>query len=105
MVFPDAQQPPATSIRRWGHARWDEETRGFGELARHWHLNHCYHHHPTAMLACRLILYLAFVLTTIFFTRSLKPALREGRTRLHLARLLCDDLARSGLESFWAQPP
>lgn len=105
VVFSGAQQPPGDLIRRWGHARWDEETRGFGELTQHWHLNHCYHHHPTAMLVCRLILFLAFILTTIFFTRNLKPALREGRTRLHLAQLLYDDLVRGGLESFWAQPP
>lgn len=57
------------------------------------------------MLVCRLILFLAFVLTTIFFARNLKPALREGRTRLHLAQLCHDDLVRGGLESFWAQPP
>jgi len=105
VVFPDAQQPAAEKIRQWGHARWDEETRGFGELTKHWHLDHCYHHHPTAMLACLLILFLAFVLTTVFFTRNLKAPLRQGRSRLHLARLLYDDLVRGGLESYWAQPP
>jgi hypothetical protein len=104
-IFPEGQQPPADLIRRWGHARWDEETRGFGELTQQWHLDHCYHHHPTAMLACRLILFLAFFLTTIFFQRNLKPALREGKTRLHLAHLLADDLIRGGWKSFWAQPP
>jgi hypothetical protein len=56
-------------------------------------------------MACLLILFLAFVLTTIFFTRNLKPALREGRSRLHLAHLLQDDLARGGAASFWEQPP
>lgn len=105
VVFPDAQQPPAELIRRWGHARWDEETRGFGELTQHWHLNHCYRHHPIAMLVCRLILFLAFVLTTVFFTRNLKPELREGRTRLHLAGLLADDLVRGSVASFWEHPP
>lgn len=105
VISPDAQQPPTDLVRRWGHARWDEETRGFGELTQHWHLDHCYHHHPTAMLVCRLILYLAFFLTAIFFQRNLKPALREGKTRIHLAHLLADDLIRSGLESFWARPP
>lgn len=105
VVFPDAQQPPADSVRHWAHARWDEETRGFGELTQHWHLDHSYHHHPVARLACLLILFLAFVLTTIFFTRNLKPAMREGKSRLHLAHLLSDDLVRGGVESFWAQPP
>jgi hypothetical protein len=95
----------AQQVARWGHARWDEETRGFGELTQHWHLNHCYHHHPQAMLAGLLILFLAFCLTTVFFDRNLKPARRKGQTRLGLARLLADDLVRCGLQSFWARPP
>jgi hypothetical protein len=105
VVFPDAQQPPANLIRCWGHARWDEETRGFGELTKHWHLDHCYHHHPVAMLAIRLILYLALFLTTVFFQRNLQPEIRDGKTRLHLAGLLADDLARGGVASFWEKPP
>lgn len=105
VIFPNAQQPPADTVRQWAHARWDEECRGFGELTKHWHLNHSYRHHPTARLACLLILFLAFVLTTIFFTRNLKPAAREGKSRLHLARLLSDDLVRGGAASFWARAP
>lgn len=106
VIMPNpAEQPPADGVRRWAHSRWDEETRGFGELTKHWHLDHSYHHHPTARLACLLLLFLAFVLTTIFFTRNLKPAVREGKSRLHLARLLGDDLVRGGVESFWGQPP
>lgn len=105
VVFPDAQQPPADLIRRWGHARWDEETRGFGELTQHWHLDHCYHHHPKAMMAIRLILYLALFLTALFFQRNLKPEIREGKTRLHLAGLLADDLVRGGWEASWTRAP
>jgi hypothetical protein len=48
---------------------------------------------------------LAFVLTTIFFTRNLKPAVREGKSYVHLASLLNDDLVRGGVASFWVQPP
>lgn len=98
-------RPVAELVGKWGHARWDEETRGFGELTQHWHLNHCYRHHPTAMLACLLILFLAFSLTTVFFTRNLKPQAREGRTRLALARLLADDLALGRTAPFWPRPP
>lgn len=97
-------QPHPELIARWGHARWDEETRGFGELTQHWHLDHNYHHHPVAMLAFLWILAFAFSLTTVFFQRNLKPAMRKGKTRLHLARLLADDLARC-LKSFWPSPP
>lgn len=105
VLFPDDRTPPSDLTRQWGHARWDEETRGFCELTKHWHLDHSYHHHPVARLACLLILFLAFILTTIFFSRNLKPAIREGKSRLHLAGLLADDLIRGGVKSFWAQPP
>ena len=98
-------QPHLELIARWGHARWDEETRGFGELTQHWHLDHNYHHHPVAMLAFLWILSLTFSLTTVFFQRSLKAAMRKGKTRLHLARLLADDLARGLAGSFWPSPP
>lgn len=92
-------------VIRWGHARWDEETRGFGELTRYWALDHNYHHHPQAMLANLMILFLAFFLTTVFFDRNLKPPQREGRTRLHLSHLFMDDLVLQEFESFWGQPP
>lgn len=107
VIFPDGKTPPPDLTRQWGHARWDEETRGLGELTEHWHLDHSYHHHPVARLACLLILFLAFILSTIFFSRNLKPAFREGKTRLHLAGLLGDDLVRGAILSFWgqAQPP
>ena len=104
VIFPDETEPPAELIRSWGHARWDEE-EGFCELTMHWHLKHSYHHHPTARLALLLILFLAFFLTTVFFDRNLKPAMRKGKTRLHLAHLLADDMIRGGWESFWARPP
>lgn len=57
------------------------------------------------MMAIRLILYLAFFLTTLFFQRNLQPEIRDGKTRLHLAGLLTDDLARGGVASFWEKPP
>lgn len=106
VVFPDARHPSAEQVRHWAHARWDEETRGFGELTQRWHLNHSYHHHPVARMACLLILFLAFFLTTVFFDRNLKAPLRKGKTRLHLARLLADDLILCGGHgSFWARAP
>lgn len=92
-------------IARWGHARWDIENRGFNELTRHWALNHCFHHHPTAILALLLILAMAFALTTLFFDRGLKPALRQDKTRLHLASLMTDCLVSPSVPSFWSQPP
>jgi hypothetical protein len=106
VIAPKGAEPiPSELVIRWGHARWDEETRGFGELTRYWELDHNYHHHPQAMLANLMILFLAFFLTTVFFDRNLKAPLREDQTRLHLSQLFMDDLVLQEQTSFWAQPP
>lgn len=106
IIAPDGAEKVSPEIaRKWGHGRWDEETRGFGELTQHWNLDHNYHHHPTAMLVNLITLFLAFFLTTVFFDRNLKPPQREGRTRLHLSSLFMDDLILRPYEVFWGQPP
>ena len=46
--------PPIYSseiIHRFGHGRWDEQERGFNDLATNCHFNHPYHHHPIALMA------------------------------------------------------
>ncbi len=45
-----------------GHRRWGIENKAFNELTQYYHLEHCYHHEPRAMLAQMLILMLGFVL-------------------------------------------
>jgi len=45
-----------------GHRRWGIENKAFNELTQHYHLEHCDHHEPVAMLAQMLILMLGFVL-------------------------------------------
>jgi hypothetical protein len=45
-----------------GHRRWGIENKAFNELTQYYHLEHCYHHEPVAMLAQMLILMLGFVL-------------------------------------------
>lgn len=51
---------PARVIHPAGHRRWGIENKAFRELTRHYHLEHCYHHHPAAMLAQMLVLLLGF---------------------------------------------
>ena len=105
LVSPEGgEKPDGELIAKWGHARWDEETRGFCELTRRWHLDHCYRHNATAMLACLMILFMAFTLTTIFFQRNLKGMWRSF-TRVTLARLLMDDLVLPYEGSFWSAAP
>lgn len=48
------------TVWRAGHRRWGIENKAFRELTQEYHLEHCFHHHPVAMLAQMLILMLAF---------------------------------------------
>jgi hypothetical protein len=80
-------------IQRWGHDRWDLETRGFNELATLWYMDHCFIHHPRAIEVLLLALAAAFLLTYLFYERNLKPTARRHLTRLALAARLREDLA------------
>jgi len=92
---------PATTIQRWGHARWDLETRGFTELAGLWHMDHCFIHHPTALEALLLTLAVAYLTTYLFYARNLKPAARHHLTRLALAAHLLEDFALLTGATIW----
>jgi hypothetical protein len=92
---------PATTIQHWGHARWDLETRGFGELTMHWHLDHCFIHHVVAMEALLLTLALAFLMTYLFYARQLKPEARRHLTRAALAVRLREDLSQLAGAGIW----
>lgn len=60
LVSPKPGPYPAQTIWQLGHARWGIENHGFNELTQHYHLEHCPHHEPVAILAWLLILTLAF---------------------------------------------
>ena len=49
-----------------GHRRWGIENKAFNELTQYYHLEHCYHHEPVALLAQMLILMLGFVLFSAY---------------------------------------
>ena len=53
-------------IYEGGHRRWGIENKAFNELTQFYHLEHCYHHEPTAMLAQMLILIWGFVLFSAY---------------------------------------
>jgi hypothetical protein len=53
-------------IRDIGHSRWNIENHAFGQLTQHWHLTHCSHHHPVAVVALLWIKILAFTLFHAF---------------------------------------
>jgi hypothetical protein len=85
---------PAQGIWRIGHGRWGIENHVFNELTQHYHLEHCPHHHPVAIVAWLLILMLAFNLFE-WFARWHGKLLRAGAITLaELARQLDRALER-----------
>ena len=57
---------PPRVVYEGGHRRWGIENKAFNELTQFYHLEHCYHHEPVAMLAQMLILLLGFVLFSAY---------------------------------------
>ena len=81
-------------IRDLGHSRWKIENNAFGELTQHWHLTHCAHHHPVAVVALLWIKIIAFTLFHAFailhgkLFRLGKVTLNEVRKQIYRS-LLC----------------
>jgi hypothetical protein len=81
-------------IRDIGHLRWKIENNAFGQLTQHWHLTHCAHHKPVAVLALLWIKIIAFTLFHAFailhgkLFRLGKVTLQELRKRIYRS-LLC----------------
>lgn len=66
MASEGLQAYPAKIVYEGGHRRWGIENKAFNELTQFYHLEHCYHHEPVAMLAQMLIVILGFVLFSAY---------------------------------------
>ena len=66
MVSETLRGYPVLVIYEGGHRRWGIENKAFNELTQFYHLEHCYHHEPVAMLAQMVILMLGFVLFSAY---------------------------------------
>lgn len=98
----------ATTIQRWGHARWDLETRGFGGLTTRWHLDPGVLHDVVATEAVLLTLALAFLLTYLlyaWYARQLKPAARRHLGRAALAVRWREELSQLAGSGLWPAIP
>ncbi len=60
------------TIRRIVHAKWGIENNGFKDLKDNWHLTHNYHHHPNAIEAMFLIMFMAYNLFYSYIYRHVK---------------------------------
>mgnify|MGYP001032173973 CR=1 FL=1 len=94
----------AATVSRWGHHRWDIENCGFNEPAALWSMDHCFIHHPTAIVALLLTLALALATTYLFYQRNLKPEARRHLTRLALAGRFREDIVSYRGVSLWPAP-
>lgn len=81
MVSEGLQGYPCKVIYEGGHRRWGIENKAFNELTQFYHLEHCYHHEPVAMLAQMLILILGFVLFSAYALLHSQP-FRLGQVTL-----------------------
>lgn len=84
-----------------GHRRWKIENKGFNELTQFYHLEHCYHHEPVAMLAQMLILMIGFVLFMAFALLRGKLVNWGRMTMKELAETLDRDLEEALDWSQW----
>lgn len=81
MVSEGLQGYPCKVVYEGGHRRWGIENKAFNELTQFYHLEHCYHHEPVAMLAQMLILILGFVLFSAYALLHSQP-FRLGQVTL-----------------------
>ena len=94
VVAGDLDAADGAAIRDLGHLRWKIENNAFGELTQHWHLTHCAHHKPVAVLALLWIKIIAFTLFHAFailhgkLFRLGRVTLQELRKRIYRS-LLC----------------
>ncbi len=76
------------TIVRAGHGRWNIENRAFNELCNQWHGDHAYRYTAHALIACTLLLFIAYNLFHAFLDRNLKPQARAGRSEKYWADLI-----------------
>lgn len=89
-----AQQLPTSTLWEVGHARWDIEDSLFNVTVNYWSMNHCFHHHPTAIINFVLSLFIALILFESFYHRNLKPAMRKRLSHSALRQELHASISR-----------
>ena len=104
IVTPELDPYPAQVIWRAGHQRWGIENHAFNELTQYYHLTHCPHHHPVAILAWLLILLLAFNLFEVFVRLHSKLWQPAGKLTLQSLALNLDRALEhpDELEPLWS---
>lgn len=89
---------PAKGIWQMGHGRWGIENQTFNLLTQAYHLGHCFHHHPVAIVAWLLLTLLAVNLTTLFYRHWVAPRAAADFTLSDLIEEFRENL---GWEADW----
>jgi hypothetical protein len=84
---------PTPTVVHAGHGRWGIENRAFNELCNQWHGDHAYRYTAHALIACTLLLFIAYNLFHAFIERNLKPQVRAGRSEKYWADLIAAEFA------------
>lgn len=83
-TIPQSQVSPE-ELGRIAHQRWHIENRVFKALSSHWGLDHCFHHHPQAMMNFILALFIAYTLVQCFHLLNMKEPLRRRHSAITVA--------------------
>ena len=83
------------------HRRWEIENDLLHTLVTYFALDHCFKHHPTAILNFVLTLFIAFVLLQSFYYGNLKPQRRIHLTLIGLANELHLGLVTMDIPAPW----
>lgn len=94
-------QMPTRMLWDIAHRRWEIENDLFHTLVTYWSLDHCFKHHPTAILNFVLTLFIAFMLVQSFYYGNLKPQRRIHLTLIGLANELHLGLATMDIFAPW----
>lgn len=86
---------------RVGHRRWDIENDCYNDLVNNWHMDHCFHHEPTAIINFLLTLFIAFVLMQSFYKLNMKRQVRCRFTLISIATEFLISLAKVDFIAPW----
>ena len=97
------RQLPTRLLWHASHRRWDIENDAFGYLSSYFALDHCFTHHPVAIINFMLTLFIAYILLQCFYQRNLKPQLvtRLNLTLIALSAKLYQGLVDPQLRAPW----
>ena len=95
--------PNPNLIREIVHRKWGIENNGIKDLKSNWHLEHNYHHHPTATWAIVLTLLIIYNLYYAYLYRHMKSYRIYKLTQKQVIREFCYSYLSMAYPLPWAR--